>query len=346
MKKLGLILRILIIITATIQFFPWYYISELMLSFSPYWTGLLLIGVIIAFVKLRKYFKERWKNPNISHRLGLAWGFVLICIGILFMSYSKQFNSFYNYIPENQNIVWEVQNLTWIKVLYGNIHKDNTNYTAIQSMIEQADPDVVLFVEFSDNHYANLKDFLQKNYPYINSTTRSEKFIGSMVFSKYPIENRADDFEQWARRYAFFSLQLPQEESYYIYLLHTSSPDSYEHFVMRNKQLTTFLQDIQKHQIWHRKTNDQVIVLGDFNISPRSSYYEKFEIWLGEEFLNVTKTLPYLFTWKLQYLPILWTHIDHIWSNAPDKIDDIKSIKIPNSDHKWLMFELKTNNEK
>ncbi|MBU0626817.1 hypothetical protein KKG31_03405 [Patescibacteria group bacterium] len=81
-------------------------------------------------------------------------------------------------------------------MLYGNIHKDNTNYTAIQSMIEQADPDVVLFVEFSDNHYANLKDFLQKNYPYINSTTRSEKFIGSMVFSKYPIENRADDFEQ------------------------------------------------------------------------------------------------------------------------------------------------------
>jgi hypothetical protein len=53
-----------------------------------------------------------------------------------------------------------------------------------------------MFVEFGESHYNNLKDFLQKRYPYINSTSWSKKFIGSMVFSKYPIENRADDFPQ------------------------------------------------------------------------------------------------------------------------------------------------------
>jgi len=53
-----------------------------------------------------------------------------------------------------------------------------------------------MFVEFGEYHYSNLKDFLQERYPYINSTTWSKKFIGSMVFSKYPIENRADDFPQ------------------------------------------------------------------------------------------------------------------------------------------------------
>ena len=53
-----------------------------------------------------------------------------------------------------------------------------------------------MFVEFTDNHYNHLKDFLQTKYPYTNNTTRSKKFVGSMVFSKYPINNKADDFPQ------------------------------------------------------------------------------------------------------------------------------------------------------
>lgn len=53
-----------------------------------------------------------------------------------------------------------------------------------------------MFVEFADHHYDNLREFLQAKYPYTNTTTRSKKFVGSMVFSKYPLTNRADDFPQ------------------------------------------------------------------------------------------------------------------------------------------------------
>lgn len=73
-------------------------------------------------------------------------------------------------------------------------------------MIETTNPDVVMFVEFADHHYDNLKDFLKKNYPYTNTTSRSKIFIGSMVFSKYPINNKADDFPQGTWRYGYFSL--------------------------------------------------------------------------------------------------------------------------------------------
>ncbi|MEI6672596.1 MAG: hypothetical protein WCL02_04580 [bacterium] len=53
-----------------------------------------------------------------------------------------------------------------------------------------------MFVEFADHHYTHLKDFLHATYPYTNNTTRSKKFVGSMVFSKYPLTNKADDSPQ------------------------------------------------------------------------------------------------------------------------------------------------------
>ncbi|MEI7558588.1 MAG: endonuclease/exonuclease/phosphatase family protein [bacterium] len=81
-------------------------------------------------------------------------------------------------------------------ILFANIHKDNISYDAIRNLISKTNPDMLMFVEFTDHHYDNLKDFLQSSYPYTNTTTWSKKFVGSMVFSKYPIINRADDFPQ------------------------------------------------------------------------------------------------------------------------------------------------------
>jgi hypothetical protein len=53
-----------------------------------------------------------------------------------------------------------------------------------------------MFVEFADHHYEYFKEFLKTKYPYTNNISRSSTFVGSMVFSKYPIDNRADDFTQ------------------------------------------------------------------------------------------------------------------------------------------------------
>ncbi|MEI6773797.1 MAG: hypothetical protein WCL18_03070 [bacterium] len=76
------------------------------------------------------------------------------------------------------------------------MHKDNVQYDAIKKTISDTDPDMLMFVEFADHHYEHLKDFLQLEYPYTNTTTWSKKFVGSMVFSKYPLSNKAEDFPQ------------------------------------------------------------------------------------------------------------------------------------------------------
>ena len=124
-----------------------------------------------------------------AHRYFRGISFLIFCF--LFFWYSKQFNHFYVTEPFTQ----EVQSGS-LKILFANIHKDNINYEGIKKTISDTDPDMLMFVEFADHHYEHLKDLLQAKYPYTNNTTRSKTFIGSMVFSKYPLTNKADDFPQ------------------------------------------------------------------------------------------------------------------------------------------------------
>lgn len=83
-----------------------------------------------------------------------------------------------------------------IRILFSNLYKDNPNIEQIKEKILTEDPDLVMFVEFSDFHKKELESFFDEHYPYMNMTTRSKILVGSVVFSKYPISNLADDFEQ------------------------------------------------------------------------------------------------------------------------------------------------------
>lgn len=221
--------------------------------------------------------------------------------------------------------------------MYANIHKDNIAYEAIQKTISDTNPDIIMFVEFADHHYDNLKDFLQSTYPYTNSTTRSKKFVGSMVFSKYPLTNKAYDFPQGMWRYGYFSLPYAHHEIYF-YLVHTSSPDSYAHFLMRNEQLTTFVQDIKQHE--SDRKHDDIVAVGDFNITPWSSYYSILSDAFSGNLTNMTKRLPFLFTWKFKIFPLFQAHIDHVWTSSSLIVKNLRSISMPGSDHKAFLFTL------
>lgn len=309
-------------------FFPRNYLSELSISFLPYHIAILLFLFVISLYKTRKIISSN--RNNMQKRTVII---TTLIVWITFFYYSNQFKNFYE-TPEG-NI--EVTNQSWFKILYANIHKDNKNYDDIKSTIETENPDLVMFVEFSENHYNHLKDFLKANYPHINSTTRSKKFIWSMVFSKLPIENRADDFPQWAWKYAYFQTKF-KEKDYYIYLVHTSSPDDYTHFMMRNKQLETLWNDI-KEQEKHRKS-ENIIIIWDFNLSPRSIYYRNFDKKYLSWFYNQTKKIPFLFTWALKELPIFRSQIDQARTHKSVFISDFKSIDIKGSDHKWFSLEI------
>lgn len=310
--------------------FPDKYISELFVSFLPYHIAILFLFFCISLYQTKKSISSN--QNNIKKRLIMI---VTLIVWITFFSYTREFKNFY----EPQKTKTEIENQSWLKILYANIHKNNQDYESIKRTVENENPDLIMFVEFSENHYNHLKEFLKKNYPYINSTTWSQKFIWSMVFSKTPINNRADDFPQWSWRYGYFQTQY-KDKDYYIYLVHTSSPDDHTHFVMRNSQLETLWNDIKKHEI-HREMNN-VIIIWDFNVSPRSYFYKNFEKKYLSWFYNQTKKLPFLFTWTFKQLPIFKSQIDQLRTTNSVKIINLNSIIILGSDHKWFTLEIST----
>jgi hypothetical protein len=59
----------------------------------------------------------------------------------------------------------------------------------LQQKIEKENPDIVVLVEFSDNHENEMKEFFRENYPYMNRNSRSTMLAGDVVFSKIPLKN-------------------------------------------------------------------------------------------------------------------------------------------------------------
>jgi endonuclease/exonuclease/phosphatase (EEP) superfamily protein YafD len=107
---------------------------------------------------------------------------------------------------------------------------------------------------------------------------------------------------------------------------------TYRFFDMRNNQFNILKSDF----IGHTKDispEDKIIMLGDFNVSPRSKYYKNLEdSIIGLK--NITKNFTILFTWRIKNLPFVTSHIDHIFVSENSFVDNVVKLNTPNSDHR------------
>lgn len=352
-----LLLVIIILGLGLLYFFTMWsqlpFLWELAVSFFPLGMPIILIGL---FISLRNLWKKLYKRPTTPRPLEKYSIFFVLAFGGLFLLYSHTIQNFYQ-VTKSEEIQQDIET-EGIKVLFANIYKENPNSDQLQEIISKYNPDLVLFVEFSDQHKDKLGSFIEANYPYINRTSWSKIFVGSVVFSKYPIENLAEDFEQGSWRYAYFAIEKGGEK-YYFYEVHTSSPTSLENFQTRNQQLTRLAEDINSLHSATRTEDAKVLMLWDFNVTPRSPYYQKFAQSLATNWENKTRNLNLFFSWNLgemllihqdfaKYLPtkmrflahplkIFGAHIDHLFSNT--QIKNLEIIQIPGSDHKGMVFE-------
>lgn len=301
--------------------FPGFYFSELVLSFLPYIVLFTILTFATQFVLLKN--KKVWIYAKFSPLF-------ILMFGLLFFLYSKDYTNFYNWDWFDQ------QEWTGINVLYSNILYKNHNYTGILDWINKYDADVVLMVEFTDEHYQNMKENLHDKYPYSARTSWSQKYFWNVVFSKYPIDNLTDNVDQWTWRYSHFNLK-QDDKNYYFYLVHTSSPAAYKFFTMRNKQFNILMNDFEKHDL-EQSQNNHVMVLWDFNVSPWSIYYKKLEAVMSG-FKNMTKNFRILFTWRIKSLPFIISHIDHIFIDDDSVVSNITKLNTPGSDHRWFFIE-------
>jgi len=306
--------------------FPWWYVFELSISFAPY-------IVLINF-----FFLLYWIGKRITK---LAWftekrkRIVLLLIVIhtlLVVIFGYAVFSFYT--VDETITQYTVENRSGTTILFANMYKDNVNYTGLVDVVEDNNPDIVLFVEFAEHHDENIRSFLTERYPYVNRTTRSALYIGSMVFSRYPVEQFDLAFERGQRRYGYVRVESPNP--YYLYLVHTSAPVSPLFYRMRNDQLLNFAADMHE-QDSTREEWIPVIVMWDFNVTPWSPLYSSFHDILGNEYINITRYADVLFSWSLHWFSFLQAHIDHIWMKWVFP-SSFKKLTIPGSDHDGYIF--------
>ena len=136
-----LILIWLFILTAIyFYFFRESFLSELAISFLPYIMVAILVVTLILILLL---FRKKKKNLITFFTIVL----IILSFWIGYFYYSEYF-SFYNHSDENIRLAED----EWIKVFYANIYYLNYDFESLKQRIKQEDPDVVILVEFSDEH--------------------------------------------------------------------------------------------------------------------------------------------------------------------------------------------------
>lgn len=308
-------------------FFRESFLSELAISFLPYiMVAILVVIIILIFLLFRK------KKKNLISFFTVVLMTLSFWMGYLY--YSEYF-SFYNNSDESIRLTEN----KWIKVFYSNILYTNDDFQSLEQKIQQENPDIVILVEFSDDHEKEMKDFFKENYPYMNRNSRSIKLAGDVVFSKIPLENATTTWLSWKWTWKYSYMQINCEDiipncenKIDLYVVHTAAPVSLENFEMRNNQLEKVWIDLtQNSKMW-----DSMVVIWDFNLSPRSYYYKQLtKDW---NLLNVLSFQSPNYTRSLWDQKIFRSHIDQIFISPEVKISEINIEDLTWSDHRSFTF--------
>ncbi len=324
-----ILLRITVFTIICLYFFRESFIAELAISFVPYIIWVCIIAIIIETILILKESRKRRKYKSIRIFFTILVTILTIWIWTL---YCSEFFWFYN---QNDETVRLKENEEWIKVFYANIYYKNVDYKSLQEKIIEENPDIVVLVEFSDNHEDEMKDFFKENYPYINRNSRSTMLAGDAVFSKIPLEiiTKTHEVEAWARNYSYMKILNDKYEDWIdLYVIHTSAPVSNKNFEMRNDQIGKLLSDFLKyHTNW-----TPTMIIWDFNLSPWSHYYKQFTKHL--KMLNALSYQAPNYTRSLLEQWIFRSHIDQLFISPEIKISPIKIENLSWSDHRSFTF--------
>ena len=327
-----ILLRISILIISLLYFFRESFIAELAISFVPYIIWFCILALIVEIYLIIHESRRRRKHKSVRIFFTILITILTIWIWTL---YSSEFFWFYN---QNDESIRLNDNEEWIKVFYANILYKNTDYKSLQDKIVQEDPDIVVLVEFSDEHEDEMKAFFKDNYPYMNRNSWSTMLAGDVVFSKFPIRNSKTIWlwGRWARKYSYIDIDcewyIPNcENGVDLYVVHTAAPVSTTNFAMRNGQL---------EQLWnefaYKKTNIPYIIIWDFNLSPWSYYYSKMT--KNRNVLNALSFQSPSYTRSLLQQWIFRSHIDQLFISPNIKISQVKIENLIWSDHRSFTF--------
>ncbi len=295
------------------------YLAELIISFAPYMIAGSIFLLILLILRL---IWQRW------------WLWIVFCliISYLIIIWYRWYIVLEHYeITPAQHTAssWSA-----LDILYANIYYQNENLSWLIDSIQRHDPDIILFVEYAKIHDEALTSIIRQSYPYVSRYVGKRWYDGDIIFSRYSL----DKVNHPLNPGSFSHVQLTKNDTLYdLLLVHTSAPVSKGFFEMRNRQLDELHSIITDYMKAYPESN--IIIAGDFNVSPWSHYYRIFDTSL--QHLGVTNQTTALshttydetkipLTRCHEQFPFACSHIDHIRSNIPLSLSQIR---IDWSDH-------------
>jgi endonuclease/exonuclease/phosphatase (EEP) superfamily protein YafD len=222
-----------------------------------------------------------------------------------------------------------------IRVMTFNINIKNKRWDAIASAIRTAKPDIATIIESSIESKEELSKRLTNFLPFVYRTSGG----GLTLFSRYPlIEPESKTFSNGT--ILVTSLQINQKVVQLI-AAHPFVPLTPTSFKRRNAllaEMTTYLEE---------RSQKSLIVLGDFNLTPWSSYYSQLvrntglhntRLGFGIEpsWVEATTYAPY----PAWLTPLIKIPIDYIFVSQDLKVANCKAIKAADADHRMLWSDL------
>jgi len=268
----------------------YWWVFDLVSHFRPQYF-IVLVVLVVFFVK-----EKKWKSMGVGLFFGVA-NFILI---------SPYIGTINSDTEEGQ---------PKIRILSMNLSHTNSSYKKAILLIRKTQPSVLVLQELSNSWENGLGEALVQ-FPYsvkISENTmdgvdsmlpnflipKEKLFIGlysHLSFERIMID-RPDDFPVSYIRGSFKF----KENIFTLFGVHLTSPVGKYRTDLRNKQLASLAEEIQKN-------NQPTVVVGDFNITPWSSYFEKF---IQKTRLRDTrKGIGVYPTWLAQFPPLA-IPIDH-----------------------------------
>jgi endonuclease/exonuclease/phosphatase (EEP) superfamily protein YafD len=230
-----------------------------------------------------------------------------------------------------------------IRILSMNLSHANSSYKKAKLLIRKTQPSVLVLQELSNSWENGLGETLAE-FPYCakflenpmygvdfmlpNFLIPKEKlFIGlysHLPFERIMIDRPNDFFIPYIR--GSFKLK---EKVFTLFGVHLTSPVGKYRTNVRNKQLASLAEEIQKN-------NQPTVVVGDFNITPWSPYFEEFI--QKARLRNTRKGIGVYPTWLTEFPPLA-IPIDHGLTSSGIKVSSFSLGTNFDSDHLPIILD-------
>lgn len=249
-------------------------------------------SIILAFLIIPLIIKKKW-----------LWSGVILVFLVI---------NIFEFIPTYFTNKKNIKTKTKIKIMMINIYAKNMEYEKVANFIEKQNPDIIITQEINLHMIDNLEKQI-KPYKYQKLVIKDNGFsIG--IFSKFETKFKTPKKYYKDKVAAILIGEMKiNRKNVLIYAIHLKSPTTPERFKIRNNTLSMIKKDVNNIE------NSYVILLGDFNMTPYSYYFKKFEKEINLR--DSRKGFGIQATWPT-FFPILRIPIDHCFASENIEIID------------------------